>query len=83
MQNDICLKLIEIVIKNSKLKISAEDIEDNSDLITEFGYDSVLFMQLLAEVEKEFGFQFEDEELNLKLLTRYGGLRESVLKKLG
>lgn len=67
-------KIKELVLKNSTLKISIEDINNESNLISDFGYDSITIIQCIIEIEKEFKFDFEDEHLNIELFTKFQNL---------
>lgn len=35
--------------------------------LTDLGIDSMLFIQLVVDIEDEFGFEFDDEDLLLEL----------------
>lgn len=68
-------RLKKLIVKHSVLSISEADISDDSDLVNDFGYDSVQIMRFLAEVEKEFEMEFKDDDLSLDVLGRYKGLK--------
>lgn len=55
--------VIEILKRNN---IEWEDSYDFLDLAT-VGVDSLLFIQLIVEIEEKFGFEFNDEDLNASL----------------
>jgi len=80
--NDIDARLKSIIIKNAKAEITNEDINDNSDFIGDFGYDSISIMQIIIDVEKEFSMQFDDNDLHLANLGNYGRLKSYILRKV-
>lgn len=59
IRNDV----IEIL---TNLNVEWEDSYDFIDLAT-VGIDSLLFIQILVEVENRFGFEFDDNDLDLSL----------------
>ncbi len=75
-------KLKDIITKNSVSKISNTDIKDESDLINDFGYDSVQLMRFLVEIENEFGVEFEDEYVSFDILGKYGRLKETIISRI-
>ncbi|MCP3660225.1 MAG: acyl carrier protein [Bacteroidetes bacterium] len=75
-------KLKDIIVKNARIKVRIEDIIGASDLIDNFGYDSVQLIQLVVDIEKEFGIEFDDEYLGSPTLTKYSVLQNYVKKEL-
>lgn len=73
-ENDLNQKLKSLIIKNSIVKITNEDIKNNSDLINDFGFDSIRIMQFIMEIEKEFNIKFQPNELVLDTVGNYGQL---------
>ena len=79
MVNDIDARLKNIIIKNAKAEISYEDINENSDFIDDFGFDSISVMQLVISTEKEFSIMFEDDDLSMRTLGTYVRLKDYIL----
>ena len=82
MKNDIDAKLKPIVIKLADNLIKSEDINDDSHLISDFGYDSIQTIQLVVEIEKKFKMEFDDEDLTNETFVTYGSLKKTLAKKL-
>lgn len=82
MNKKIVEKLNKILIENGRIKISEEDIFEDSNLINDFGYDSLLIIKLIVEIEEEFNINFEDEELNSTLFLEYKCLVKLVETKV-
>ena len=76
-------KLKQLVVKCSKNKISVGDISGNSNLIYDFGFDSICMIRLITSIEEVFKITFNDEELSRDVLAPYGILSHNVSIKLG
>lgn len=83
MKNDIDTKLKKIIIKHSKKEITKEDINNISNLVIDFSFDSVMLMTLVIEIESEFGIHIDDEDLDLGILIKYDTLKNLLLKIIG
>jgi acyl carrier protein len=57
-------------------------IDDNTDLLTEIGLDSIGVLHLVLDVEKEFAIKIEDHELRAELFSRAGNFMDLIKKKL-
>lgn len=68
--------IIEILKKNG---IEWEDSFDSLDLST-VGIDSLLFIQLIVEIEEKFGFEFNDEDLDASLYKSMDDFLQKVRK---
>ena len=58
------------------------EMNDDTDLVTDLGYDSVTTIAVISELENEFGIEFEVEELISDTISKYGSLCNVVLEKL-
>lgn len=69
------MTLEELVYKNANI-ISEKDIilNDESELIEDFGYDSLSMVKLIIEIENEFNIEIDD----FSELSEYGSLRRYV-----
>src|SRR6266576_3213941 len=61
--------------------LSAEDVPDNFDLLTEGVIDSMGILQLIVEVEARFGITVDFEELDPENLTVIGPFCRHIAKK--
>jgi len=82
VENNIGLRLKNIIIGISRLNITEDDIREETDFINDLGFDSVNMIQLLVQLEKELDICFEGNELALDGLTDFKGLKERVQEKL-
>jgi len=82
MEERVEKRLKDMIINNGKVKISYEDIKEESEFINEFGYDSLSILRLISNIEEGFEIEFEDEDLNINIVGKYGHLKNYILKKL-
>lgn len=55
-------KVIEII--SSNLNMKPEEVTRDLNLVTDLHADSLDFMTIVAELEDEFGFQFDDSMID-------------------
>ncbi len=67
-----------LVVSHLNLDIDPQDVDiDEEHFLTNRGFNSIDALELLITVEKEFGIQIEDEDLDasllrtLRVLSRY------------
>lgn len=82
MKNNIAAKLKKMILFNAKNKNLISKITNSSNLINDFGYDSIQMLNLLINIENNFGIEFEDEDLYTNLLINYGSLLGCIEKKI-
>ena len=51
--------LKKLIIENTYVLLSDKDFTEYSDLITDFGYDSLSIIRLIADIERTFNIEFE------------------------
>jgi len=73
-------ELIKIITDGTQMQISEEDITTQSDLIADFGYDSISIIQLVVEIEKKLGVSIDNDYLLIDVISNYGRLLECVQK---
>ncbi|MEZ3425860.1 MAG: acyl carrier protein [Lachnospiraceae bacterium] len=79
--------LIEIIKRVCKLEINEGCIEEtlkkeNCDLKASLGFDSLLMVELIVEIEDAFGFEFDMNSLSTDTLKYYDGLKRAIEKYL-
>lgn len=57
--------------------------DDNCDLIATLGFDSLLFVELIVEIEDSMDVEFDMNKLDIHKLKFYGILRSEVENLLG
>lgn len=75
-------KLKDIIIKVSRNQIAENDIYDNTNLINEFGFNSVQVIEMIVEIEINFNIELDDEDMNVEILTNYSRLKDLIIRKI-
>lgn len=80
LQHLIC----EVIrINQNRDMVSELVVEQECDLIDDFGLDSLLMVQLIVEIESEFDLEFDIADLNMDLLRKYHNLRNYIISHIG
>ena len=68
-------KLIELI-----RQICKEDLplNQNTTLSEDLAFDSMSYIQLVVNIETEFGFEFEDDELDLNKLNHISNINDII-----
>ena len=75
-------QLKTIIAERLDTNISREEITPDVSLLEDgLGLDSIMLVELVGLVEENFGFQFTEEELDLKVLTNLRTLATFVAGK--
>ncbi len=61
-----------------KRPVSQEELNDNVNLFTEMGIDSITVMDFIIQLENRFKFTIDDEMLDVKLFERLGNLFDLI-----
>lgn len=57
-------------------------ITDETNLLDDLSFDSVLVVSMIVEIESEFGIILEDDDLELDNLTNIGPLEKMIRSKV-
>ncbi len=68
------LKILEVIKNNVNPESSLEKITLDSP-ISSLGLSSINFIKIVVVLENEFGFEFNDEELNI---SHFGTVQELI-----
>jgi len=66
MSENLEQELKEMLVERLFLKIAPEDIENDKNLMTDYGIDSVSVMEMAVGMEELYGVTFDDGEFHLK-----------------
>jgi len=75
-------KLKSIILKNASLNHIDSEITDESDLIEDFQFDSILIMQLVIDIEESFEIQFDDDFLLVEFISKYKNLKDYIVNMI-
>lgn len=60
----------------------ADEINEETNLLTDLGLDSVAILQLVLGIEKEFGVTIKDNELDSEVFSKMANLIDLIEGKL-
>jgi len=83
MADNIVAQLKNIIVEELDVNRKLEEIDEEASLFEEgLGLDSVTIMEFIALIEKNFGFQFSDEELSMEPFKNLQVLADFISTKL-
>ena len=75
-------KIKDIIVKDLELSIKESDIQDEVSLYDGgIGLDSIAIINLIVELENQFGISFDEAEINAKLFSNINTLAEFIQTK--
>lgn len=75
-------KLKEIIAKNLDANISIEEIDEETSLYEEgLGLDSISIVNLVVQIENDFNFSFEEDEISADLFKNVNTLAAFISAK--
>lgn len=60
---DVYKVLLRYISENANVSISIEEIKEDTKLIEDLEYDSIALIQLLVDIEDEFGINLNNDDL--------------------
>lgn len=71
-------QLDELILGNSSYDLKNE-LNIFTDLINDLMYDSLSIIQLVVQIEDEFGVEIPDEDLDISKLRQYKWLKDFIM----
>lgn len=81
MDDKLEVKLKEIITL-CDVSIDKESLNESTDLVRDFGFNSVNIIQLLVVLESEFNIQIDDGDIVFEKLSTYKGLLDILNAKV-
>jgi len=81
MINNVEEELKRIIFSCGENIVKA-DINENTDLVNDFGFTSINLVQLVVEIEEVFNIEIDDDYLSLEKLSPYKSLLEILYTKM-
>ena len=81
--NELKQQLKQMIVTRLFLRIAAEDIADDADLLQTYGLDSVNLFEIIVGLEDEFGLTVADEEFTVEAFATVNNIAELVRRKRG
>jgi acyl carrier protein len=80
--NSIENKIKNEILSLSKKSAAKNEINDETSLIHDLGFDSVLIVQLMLKLEGIFKIIFEDEDIKPDTFVFYKNIRDLIFSKV-
>ena len=61
-REEVVLKVKEIIAGVLEQDENVEKINDDTNLLTDYGFDSIMLVELVSEIEDSFDIMFSDED---------------------
>lgn len=74
-------RIKELLCNEVLVGFSPNEIKNDTGLIDELHLDSIQMMGLIAGLENEFAIEFEDDDLDLQIITTVNALANFVSNK--
>lgn len=78
---EIKTTLKNIVVKHSRREIMLDQVNEETNLSNDLGFDSIQIIEMIVDIETVFGITIEDEDLDLHTLFNFGLLEALIIKK--
>ena len=75
---DIRKIVSDIVLEYIYVNIEDSDIKDETELVADLNIDSIIYIQIVVNVEERFGIEFDDDMLDMMTITTFGKLWTGV-----
>ena len=75
-------KIINIIMKKVILNESSISVNPKTDVIEELNFDSLMYIETIADIESEFDVEFDEEDLDIEKLKTVGNFIDLVIKKV-
>jgi len=75
-------KKLKEAIKKFGEGVEIEDINDETELVRDYNYDSIGIIQLIVELEEIFQIEIDDDSLELYKLSQYNELLKLIIEKV-
>jgi len=83
MPDDLNAQLKRMIVERLFLNVSAEDIQDDENLMDQYSIDSVNLFEIIVGLEDEFGIALEEEDFNVETFSTVGNIAAFVTQKRG
>ena len=74
---------LKTIISSCVLGIDKNQITESTDLMEDLGFESVNLVELIVDIENEFGIEIEDEFLDIEVLSSFNRLVDMLEKLTG
>ena len=79
MESEIINMLDDIIISLSANNVSQPELNENTDLIVDCGFDSISIIECIVEIEQQFNIEFEDDSIDIERIQSYSWLKKYII----
>jgi acyl carrier protein len=83
MPENLKQQLKDMIVERLFLKVEAETVPDDANLMETYGIDSVMLFEIVVGLEDEFGISLEEEDFSVEAFSTVNGIAELVARKRG
>lgn len=76
-------RIKELIVEKVLVGVNPEEIDSESQLVSELGLDSIQIIGLIGGLEEEFDIVLEDDDLDFELFSTISSLAKLVEGKIG
>ncbi|MCH9693219.1 MAG: acyl carrier protein [Gammaproteobacteria bacterium] len=80
--DSLIYRIKRLICEKVAPEIELESIGNDDMLIEDLNFDSLQILGLITEMEREFGFMLDDEDLDLEALVSVSSVSRFVAQKL-
>lgn len=82
MKNTDCENILKsLIIENASIG-SLEEIKSDTDIVSDFGYDSIRIIQLIIDIEHKLNIKIDDDFLRVDVISNYDILLNHIMDKI-
>jgi acyl carrier protein len=75
-------RLKEVIRRNSRRPTEVDEITSETDLVDDLALDSILIVNLFADLEEEFNITIHAHEITTPILSKYRLLQDYVMGRI-
>lgn len=75
---EVTERLAKLVAAAARVPTRPEDVTAETSLLDDLDIDSILLVELIVNIELEFGIELEDEDTEISRMIRFGALARTV-----
>lgn len=76
-------ELKKIICKITKKSINdLDEINEETDLVMDLNFDSIEMVQLIVDLEVNFGIEIDMEDIEVEVLSKYKLLKDLIISKV-
>lgn len=79
-ETDFTLKKLISSFAEKNTDHETVEIKNDTDLLTDLLFDSMMLIQLVIKIEQTFGIEFDDSMLDFQTLTKYNELLDYIVQ---